>query len=80
MSTSGWMKFYNAKNGWGFVLPEDGGADLYVNYGSVSDQKMPQEGDLVRFDYVWDDKNGRYLGLFQLQVRTLFSNFWVFLF
>jgi cold shock protein len=47
---TGSVKFFNEDKGWGFVVPDDGGADLYLNWRGCRDTYIPAQGDLVQFD------------------------------
>lgn len=47
----GEVKFFNAQRGFGFVKPDDGGADVFVHVAALARQGMQQlvEGQRVRF-------------------------------
>ena len=53
MKTTGVIKWYNPRKGYGFITTEDG-KDVFVHYSSIkSDGYQPvNEGDAVLFDVV----------------------------
>ena len=48
----GTVKFFNVGRGYGFITPEDGGADVFVHYSSIEAEgfKALRQGDLVEYD------------------------------
>ena len=66
MST-GQVKWFNNAKGFGFILPDDGGADLFAHYSAISmdGYKTLKAGQLVTFDAVDGPKGlsrGKYSG------------------
>ena len=55
---TGTVKWFNDAKGFGFVTPDDGGADLFAHYSeiSMSGFKSLQEGQKVIFDVVQSPK------------------------
>jgi cold shock CspA family protein len=52
----GKIKFYIPERGFGFILPEDGGPDLFFHYGAVIDRE-PEKDDRVL--YLLGTRDGR---------------------
>lgn len=50
MKQKGTIKFFNAQKGFGFIIPENGGKELFVHCSNVEgDARALQEGQLVEF-------------------------------
>lgn len=49
---TGTVKWFNAEKGYGFIAPEDGSADLFVHYSSISGSgfKSLEENQRVEFE------------------------------
>ena len=57
---TGKVKWFDGKKGYGFIVPEDGAADIFVHYSSIkseADYKSLKEGMAVRFD-ITEGKKG----------------------
>ena len=52
MATTGTVKFFNAARGFGFIIPDSGGDDLFVHIHSVVDENIDalREGQRVEFE------------------------------
>lgn len=58
---TGTAKFFNSNKGFGFIAPENGGADVFVHISAVERAGMHSlvEGQKVSFDVVKDNRNGK---------------------
>jgi CspA family cold shock protein len=52
MAQQGTVKWFNAEKGFGFITPEEGGADLFVHFSAIqgSSFKSLDEGQRVSFE------------------------------
>jgi len=56
----GTVKAYNPDRGFGFISPDDGGADVFVHIKEVqSDVEFLATGDRVTFEVAMDPKRGK---------------------
>src|SRR5262249_25122730 len=60
MAMTGTVKFFNGERGYGFIKPDDGGADVFVHITAVerAGLKSLNEGQRISFD-VEPDKKGK---------------------
>eukprot|EP00450_Noctiluca_scintillans_P030809 CAMPEP_0194550072 /NCGR_PEP_ID=MMETSP0253-20130528/95527_1 /TAXON_ID=2966 /ORGANISM="Noctiluca scintillans" /LENGTH=319 /DNA_ID=CAMNT_0039397507 /DNA_START=55 /DNA_END=1016 /DNA_ORIENTATION=- len=58
MSKTGIVKFFNDEKGFGFIVQDDGGPDLFVHRNETVGCGL-LEGDAVQFDEATDDRNGK---------------------
>ncbi|HEY3765748.1 MAG TPA: cold-shock protein [Gaiellales bacterium] len=49
---SGTVKWFSASKGFGFIAPEDGGADLFIHFSNISGNgyRNLEEGQKVEFE------------------------------
>jgi len=59
--TTGTVKFFNTTKGFGFIAPDDGGADVFVHVSAVERAGMRTivEGQKLSFDVVRDERRGK---------------------
>ena len=60
MST-GTVKWFNAQKGFGFIQPDEGGADAFVHISAVERAGLNHlvEGQKIQFDLVSDRRSGK---------------------
>ena len=56
--TTGTVKWFNAEKGFGFITPEDGGADVFAHYAAIasSGYRSLEENQKVEFDITQGQK------------------------
>lgn len=59
--TTGTVKWFNATKGFGFIQPDDGGADVFVHISAVERAGMGSlnEGQKVSFELERDQRSGK---------------------
>jgi CspA family cold shock protein len=57
---TGKVKWFNDAKGFGFITPDDGGADLFAHFSQIESSgfKSLQEGQVVKFN-VTDGQKGK---------------------
>lgn len=57
----GTVKWFNAQKGFGFIQPEEGGADVFVHISAVekSGMRTLNEGQKVSYEIQNDPKKGK---------------------
>jgi CspA family cold shock protein len=58
---TGTVKWFNTTKGFGFIQPDDGGADVFVHISAVerAGLRSLNEGDKVSFELERDRKSGK---------------------
>jgi CspA family cold shock protein len=58
---TGTVKFFNADKGFGFIVVEGGGADVFVHVSALEQSGMSSltEGQRISFESKMDPKKGR---------------------
>ena len=58
---NGTVKWFNAQKGFGFIQPEEGGADVFVHISAVekSGLRTLNEGQKVSYEIQMDPKKGK---------------------
>lgn len=57
---SGTVKRWNGDKGFGFIVPDDGSADVFVHFSHIVDGDSLTEGSKVQFTKIHDEKKGNY--------------------
>ncbi|MHB8286463.1 MAG: cold-shock protein [Caulobacteraceae bacterium] len=59
--TTGTVKWFNSTKGFGFIQPEDGGADVFVHISAVERSGLGNlnEGQKLSYELEKDRKNGK---------------------
>jgi CspA family cold shock protein len=58
---TGTVKWFNATKGFGFIQPDDGGADVFVHISAVERAGMHSlnDGQKINYEMVRDNKSGK---------------------
>lgn len=69
--SSGTVKWFNAQKGFGFIAPDNGGADAFEHISAMERAGISdlQEGQKVAYELVADRKTGK-MTVDQLQIQT----------
>ncbi|GLK67774.1 cold-shock protein [Hansschlegelia plantiphila] len=58
---TGTVKWFNAQKGFGFIAPDEGGADAFVHISAVERSGLSElrEGQKVSYEIVRDQRSGK---------------------
>jgi len=61
LMTTGTVKWFNSTKGFGFIQPNDGGADVFVHASAVERSTLGslQEGQKIGFELERDQRSGK---------------------
>mmetsp|Transcript_47002 Transcript_47002/g.132611 ORF Transcript_47002/g.132611 Transcript_47002/m.132611 type:complete len:96 (+) Transcript_47002:98-385(+) len=62
MASTGTVKKYMDDKGFGFIVPDEGGEDVFIHIKQCNGAESLSEGDRVSFDKAWNDRAGKYQG------------------
>lgn len=59
--TIGTVKWFNTQKGYGFIQPDEGGADVFVHISAVQNSGMTglDEGQKISYEIVKDKRTGK---------------------
>jgi cold shock protein len=59
--TTGTVKWFNATKGYGFILPDDGGKDVFVHISAVERSGLGplKDGQKISFEITADKRTGK---------------------
>ena len=59
--TTGTVKWFNAQKGFGFIQPDDGGADVFVHISAVERSSLGSinEGQKLSYELERDQRSGK---------------------
>jgi cold shock protein len=53
---TGTVKWFNGDKGFGFIAPDDGGADLFAHFSAIQGFRNLEENQRVEFDIAQGDR------------------------
>jgi CspA family cold shock protein len=56
---TGTVKSFNGDKGFGFITPENGGADVFVHVSALNGASSLKEGQRVSYDFGQDRETGK---------------------
>ena len=54
----GKVKWFDAKKGWGFIIPDDGGEEIFAHYSNIESNgfRTLEDGEAVEFELAKGEK------------------------
>lgn len=67
---TGEVKWFNNAKGWGFIIPEGGGEDIFVHFSSIqgTGYRTLTPGQIVNFDLIKGDRGHHASNVVALEV------------
>lgn len=59
MANQGTVKWFNPKKGYGFIMPEGGGNDVFVHISAVEKAGMQSLAEGQKLEFEIDDSRGK---------------------
>jgi CspA family cold shock protein len=66
---TGEIKFFNDERGFGFIRPDDDGADVFFHFSAFRDHTQIKRGRRVNFDVAANPRDGRTLAAFVVPIE-----------
>jgi len=65
---TGTVKWFNQKKGYGFIIQEEGGEEIFVHFSAISGEgyKTLEAGDRVQFEVSTGDKGPQAINVVRL--------------
>lgn len=59
---TGTVKWFNSQKGFGFIQPDEGGADIFVHISAVERAGLPglHEGQKISYEAMVDRRSGKF--------------------
>jgi len=65
----GKVKWFNAEKGFGFIINEESGKDIFVHYSAINQEgyKALNEGDLVEYELKETDRGAQAINVSKIE-------------